>query len=287
MANTHRLKNFNIVMILSKTGKTEFETDYRKAWRLAVEAIRLEEQKQFEEASKNYTMSAEILNKLLEKPLKPELSNQIRNKCFEYQERAELLKSIFEKRVKERTAKTTEISSMILHGPEIGLTVIDILKHAANEIIIMSYLLFDVKTIKAENKIHRILLIETLIQKSKNVVKIRIITSPPDDQLIGNSAWKQGNSIKRLLTESNVQIKLCNFAHSKFIITDNSTILRGSANLTRSGLSGQGDIAEITNDAYVVNYYSTLFNERWSNTHKSCQDCDEKACVKEYSISKL
>ncbi|WXG41656.1 MAG: phospholipase D-like domain-containing protein [Candidatus Freyarchaeum deiterrae] len=271
---------------MSNTRNTEFEKDYRKAWQLAVEAIRLEEQDQFEYASKNYTMSAEILNKLLENPLKPELSSQIRNKYFEYQERAELLKSISEKLGKEKTAKKPETTSIVLHGPEIGLKVIDILKHATNEIIIMSYLLFDVKTISAENKTHRIDLLDTIIQKSKNGVKIRIITSPPDDQLIGNSAEKQGNSIKRLLTESHIQIKLCNYAHSKFIITDNSTILRGSANLTRSGLSGQADIAEITNDEYIINYYSTLFNERWRNVHKSCRDCNENACIKEYSISK-
>jgi phosphatidylserine/phosphatidylglycerophosphate/cardiolipin synthase-like enzyme len=273
------------VITLSNTRKTEFETDYRKAWQLAVEAIRLEEQEQFEDASKNYTMSAEILNKLLEKPLKPEIRNQIRNKCFEYRERAELLKSISEKRRKERTAKKTETTSIVLHGPEIGLKVIDVLKHAANEIMIMSYLLFDVKTIKAENKIHRIDLLDTLIHKSKNGVKTRIITSPPDVQLIGNNAWKQGNSINRLLTEPSIQIKLCNYAHTKFIITDNS-VLRGSANLTGSGLSGRGDIAEITNDEYVVNYYSTLFNERWRNADKTCRDCKEKVCLKEYSIPK-
>lgn len=269
---------------LSNNGKSEFERDYRKAWKLAVEAIRLEQQEQFEEASKNYIMSAEILYKLLEKPLKPELSNRIRNKCFEYKERAELLKSISEKRRRERNAKKTKTTSTVLHGPEIGLKAIEILRDAKSEIMIMSYLLFEVKTIRAENKIHPINLLGTLIQKSKNGVSIRIITSPPDVQLLGKNMWKQSNSIKRLLTESNVQIKLCNFAHSKFIVADGTLVFRGSANLTHSGLSGKGDIAEITNDEYIVNYYTTLFNERWRNVHKSCRDCNEKVCIKEYSI---
>lgn len=285
MANNLSLKNssyYNVIN-LSNNEKTVFERDYRKAWKLAVEAIRLEKQKQFEESSRNYTMSAEILHRLLETPLKQELSNQIKNKFFEYKERAELLKSVSEKQRKEKAPKKAETTSMVLHGPEIGLKVIDILKHTANEIMIMSYLLFDVKTIKAESKIHRINLLDTLIQKSKNGVKLRIITSPPDIQLIGNNAWKQGNSIKRLITESYAQIKLCNFAHSKFIITDNLLILRGSANLTNIGLSGKGDTAEITNDEYIVNYYTTLFNERWRNIHKSCRNCNERVCIKEYS----
>jgi phosphatidylserine/phosphatidylglycerophosphate/cardiolipin synthase-like enzyme len=202
---------------------------------------------------------------------------------LEYKERAELLKSISEKR-KEKATKKTGTTSVVLHGPEIGLKVIEILKNAATEIMIMSYLLFDVKTIKAENKIHRINLLDTLIQKSKNGVKIRIITSPPDIQLLGNNASKQGSSIRKLLTESSVQIKLCNFAHSKFIITDSLLTLRGSANLTNIGLSGKGDTAEITNDEHIVDYYATLFNERWKNIHKSCHNCKEKVCIKEHSI---
>ncbi len=251
---------------------------------LAVDAIRLEELGQFEQASKNYIMSAEILYKLLGKPLKPELRNSIRNKCFEYKDRAELLKSISEKQRIERTDIKIETISMVLHGPEIGLKAIEILRDAASEIMIMTYLLFDVKTIKGENKIHRVDLVDTLIQKSKDGVRIRIITSPPDVHFLGKNAWKQVNSIQRLLTESSVQIKLCDFAYSKFIVADGLVVWRGSANLTGTGLSGKGDIAEITNDDYIVNYYSSIFEERWRNVNKSCQECTEKSCLKEYSI---
>ncbi|MEM3586358.1 MAG: phospholipase D-like domain-containing protein [Candidatus Jordarchaeaceae archaeon] len=270
-----------IVMNLSNNGKAEFERDYRKAWELAVKAVQLEEQKQFEEASKNYIMSAAILSKLLEKPMKPELSSKIRNKCFEYRERAELLRNLSEKkRKKEGDAKKDE-TTIVLHGPEIGLKIIEILRSATSEIMIMSYLVFDVKTIKAENKIHRVNLIDTLIQKSKEGVKIRIITSPPDIQRIGNNASKQGKSVKRIITESDVQVKFCNFAHFKFIVVDGLLTLRGSANLTSIGMAGKGDIAEITDDKYIVNYYSTLFNERWKNIHKSCIGCNERVCTKE------
>ncbi len=285
MANTNSLKNLVLHVInLSHNEKTGFERDYKKAWKLAVDAIRLEELEQFEQAGKNYLMSAEILYKLLAKPIKPELKNSIRNKYFEYKERAELLKSISEEKRKERIEIKPETISIVLHGPKIGLKAIEILRDAASEIMIMSYLLFDVKTIKAESKIHRVNLLDTLIQKSKEGVQIRIITSPPDERLLGKNVWKQGTSIKRLLTESSVQIKLCNFAHSKFIVADGIIIWRGSANLTASGLSGKGDIAEITNDEYIVNYYSTIFEERWRNVNKSCQECNEKSCLKEYSI---
>ncbi|MFB0562142.1 MAG: phospholipase D-like domain-containing protein [Candidatus Lokiarchaeia archaeon] len=269
---------------MSSNEKAEFKRDYKKAWKLAVDAIRLEELGRFEQASKNYVMSAEILYKLFGKPLKPELRNSIRNKCFEYKDRAELLRSISEKRRIERTDIKTETVSMVLHGPEIGLKAIEILRGAASEIMIMSYLLFDVKTIKGENKIHRVDLVDTLIQKSKDGVRIRIITSPPDIQFLGKNSWKQGNSIKKLLTGSSVEIKLCDFAHSKFIVADGLVVWRGSANLTSTGLSGQGDIAEITNDEYIVNYYYTIFEERWRKVNKSCQECGEKSCLKEYSI---
>lgn len=271
---------------LSNNGKTEFRRDYKKAWKLAVDAIRLEELGQFEQAGKNYIMSAEILYKLLGKPLKPELKNSIRNKYFEYKDRAELLKSISSKQRKEITDIKPETISMVLHGPEIGIKAVEILRDAASEIMIMTYLLFDVKTIKAGNKIHRVDLIDTLIQKSKDGLRIRLITSPPDVQSLGKNAWKQGNSVKKLLTGSSVEIKFCDFAHSKFIVADGLLVWRGSANLTSSGLSGKGDIAEITNDEYIVNYYSTIFDERWRNVNKTCQECKEKSCLKEYSIFK-
>jgi phosphatidylserine/phosphatidylglycerophosphate/cardiolipin synthase-like enzyme len=229
-------------------------------------------------------MSTEILYKLLGKPLSPELGKQIKNKCLEYRERAELLKSLSEKRRREKISEKNETISTILHGPEIGLKAIEIIRNAIREIMIMSYLLFEVKTIKSEKQIHQINLLDTLIQKSKNGTIIRIITSPPDIHLLGANVWKQSNSIKRLSTESNVQIKLCNYAHFKFIVADSRLVFRGSANLTHTGLSGRGDTAEITNDEYIVNYYTTLFNERWRNIHKSCRNCNEKVCTKEYSI---
>lgn len=271
---------------LSNDSEGEFERNYRKAWKLAVEAIRLEERKQYQEAYKYYSLSTEILYKLLEKPMNPELGKQIKNKCLEYKDRAELLKSISEKQRREKNSEKTETTYTLLHGPEIGLKAIEILRNATSEIMIMSYLIFEVKTIKSEKQIHKINLLDTLIQKSKNGTIIRIITSPPDIQLLGANVWKQSNSIKRLLTESTVQIKLCNYAHFKFIVADGRLVFRGSANLTHTGLSGKGDIAEITNDQYIVNYYTTLFNERWKNTQKSCRSCNEKVCNKEYPIEK-
>ncbi|MBS7249565.1 MAG: hypothetical protein KIH08_03075 [Candidatus Freyarchaeota archaeon] len=264
--------------------KKWFEKEYRVAWKIVMEAISLEKRGQFKQASENYRKSAEILSKLLEKPIKQELRNSIRNKLYEYRERAELLESIYEKQRKGMQPQKTETASMVLHGPEIGLKAIQILREASSEIMIMSYLLFEVKTLRAENKLYRIDLLDTLIQKSRKGVNIRIITSPPDFQILGKNAWKQGHALIKLLSESNIQIKLCSFAHSKFIVADGLVVFRGSANLTSSGLSGKGDVAEATNDECIINHYSTIFEERWRNTSKSCQDCTEKSCLKEYPI---
>ncbi|MEM2959497.1 MAG: phospholipase D-like domain-containing protein [Candidatus Jordarchaeaceae archaeon] len=271
---------------MSNNEKTRFEKEYKLAWKIATEAINLEKREQFKEASENYRKSAEILSKLLEKPIKQELGNSIRTKLYEYRERAELLESICEKQRKGMQPQKTETASMVLHGPEIGLKAIQILREASSEIMIMSYLIFEVKTLRAENKLYRIDLLDTLIQKSKNGVNIRIITSPPDVQVLGKNAWKQGHALIKILSESNIQIKLCSFAHSKFIVADGLVVFRGSANLTSSGLSGKGDVAEATNDEGIINYYSTIFEERWRNTSKSCQDCTEKSCLKEYPVFK-
>ncbi|MGQ9721127.1 MAG: phospholipase D-like domain-containing protein [Candidatus Jordarchaeum sp.] len=89
-----------------------------------------------------------------------------------------------------------------------------------------------------------------------------------------------GNSLKKLLNESSLRIKFCNFAHSKFIVADGLMVWRGRANLTSGGFSGKRDITEITNDEFTVNYYSTIFEERWRNMSESCQDCAEKSCFK-------
>ncbi|MHA1207914.1 MAG: hypothetical protein ACTSSA_02940 [Candidatus Freyarchaeota archaeon] len=65
-------------MDLDKDARNEFERDYMKAWRLAVEAIRLEEEERLQEASRNYVVSAGILCILLGKTSDPELRNSIR-----------------------------------------------------------------------------------------------------------------------------------------------------------------------------------------------------------------
>ncbi|MEX2706322.1 MAG: phospholipase D family protein [Candidatus Freyrarchaeum guaymaensis] len=225
-------------------------------------------------------VSAGILCTLLGKTSDPELRNSIKAKCFEYRERTELLRSIHE-RVKERSE--VRRISVVLHGPEVGLKALEIIRSAASELLIMSYLIFDVKTIRGRDRVYRIDLLDALIQRSESGVGVRTVTSLPDPQILGNNALSQGDSIKRLLNESNVQVKLCNFAHSKFIVADGMVVWRGSANLTAMGLSGKGDIAEVTDDEHIVEHYYALFEERWLNTDRSCFGCVEKSCLKEYT----
>ncbi len=245
----------------------------------------MEKGEQFKEASENYRKSAEILSKLLEKHIKQELRNSIRTKLYEYRERADLLDSIYEKQRNSMRPQKTETASMVLHGPEIGLKAIQILREASSEIMIMSHLFFQVKTLRTENKLYRIDLLDTLTKNQKRS-KYQNDHPPPDVQVLEKNAWKQGCILIKMLSESNIQIKLCSFAHSKFIVADGLVVYRGSANLTSSGLSEKGDLAEATNDECIINYCSTIFEERWSNISKSCQNCTEKYYLKEYPIFK-
>ncbi len=165
----------------------------------------------------------------------------------------------------------------LLNGISIACTLVEMLERAYQSIRIMVQNFTDVKTITVGTESCEVNLLDRLITKSKEGVKIRIIIREPE--AFGGAATHFQEAVETLLNDAPaIEILVCAQMHIKSVIIDESEVLEGSANFTNKGLSGIGEQATWTNNSEFVNQFIERFDHYWVHQSSECTTCKNRTC---------
>lgn len=165
----------------------------------------------------------------------------------------------------------------LLNGISIACTIVEMLDRAEQSIRIMVQNFTNVKTITVGSESCTVNLLDRLIAKDKEGVKIRIIIRDPER--LGAAGKHFREAVEALLNEApTIEILVCAQMHIKAMIVDESEVLEGSANFTTKGLSGLGEQATWTNNTEFVSQFVTRFDHYWVHQSSECTECKNRTC---------
>lgn len=165
----------------------------------------------------------------------------------------------------------------LLNGISIACTLVEMLDRARQSIRIMVQNFTDVKTVTVGTESCEVNLLERLITKSKEGVKIRIIIREPE--VFGAASKHFQEAVEKLLKDAPaIEILVCAQMHIKSLIIDDAEVLEGSANFTTKGLSGIGEQATWTNNSEFVSQFTTRFDQYWVHQSSECTACKNRTC---------
>ncbi|MFX1575711.1 MAG: phospholipase D family protein [Promethearchaeota archaeon] len=181
----------------------------------------------------------------------------------------------------ESVLQTSEAMEPTLHqllnGISIACTLVEMLERATQSIRIMVQNLTDVKTIAIGTDSCEVNLLDRLIAKANEGVKIRIIIREPE--AFGAASKHFQEAVEKLLQESPaIEILVCAQMHIKSLIVDETEVLEGSANFTAKGLSGIGEQATWTNNSEFVAKFIQRFDQYWIHQSSECTACKNRTC---------
>lgn len=165
----------------------------------------------------------------------------------------------------------------LLNGISIACTLVEMLDRATQSIRIMVQNLTDVKTITVGTESCEVNLLNRLIAKAKEDVKIRIIIREPE--AFGAASKHFQEAVEKLLQDGPaIEILVCAQMHIKSLIIDETEVLEGSANFTAKGLSGIGEQATWTNNSEFVAKFIQRFDQYWVHQSSECSTCKNRTC---------
>lgn len=168
-------------------------------------------------------------------------------------------------------------SHQLLNGISIACTIVEMLDRTTQSIRIMVQNFTDVKTVTVGTESCDINLLDRLISKAKEEVKIRIIIREPE--AFGAASKHFQEAVEKLLQEApTIEILVCAQMHIKSMIIDEAEVLEGSANFTAKGLSGIGEQATWTNNPEFVTQFTTRFDQYWVHQSSECTACKNRTC---------
>jgi phosphatidylserine/phosphatidylglycerophosphate/cardiolipin synthase-like enzyme len=177
----------------------------------------------------------------------------------------------------ERSDLTNSTPHQLLNGISIACTLVEMLDRANRSIRIMVQNFTDVKTVTVGTQSCEINLLDRLIAKSKEGVKIRIIIREPE--AFGSASKHFQEAVEKLLNEApDIEILVCAQMHIKSLIIDEVEVLEGSANFTAKGLSGIGEQATWTTNSEFVTQFIHRFDQYWAHQGSECTACKNRTC---------
>ncbi|PLJ77109.1 phospholipase D-like domain-containing protein [Infirmifilum sp. SLHALR2] len=104
-----------------------------------------------------------------------------------------------------------------------------------------------------------------LIEKSKEGVKVRVLTSaPPEGEL---EHHLEALEILKLSTSDSLEVRIVESLHAKIYIIDKKIAVTGSANLTESGLFRNLEHIEVKMEPKTVEENVKMFENLWANAN--------------------
>ncbi len=190
---------------------------------------------------------------------------------------AEEIESTRDGPVQEFVNDAGAMQHQLLNGISIAHTLVEMLDRATQSIRIMVQNFTDVKTITVGTESCEVNLLNRLIAKANQGVKIRIIIREPE--AFGAASNHFQEAVEKLLQDApSIEILVCAQMHIKSIIIDESEVLEGSANFTAKGLSGIGEQATWTNNTEFVTQFTQRFDQYWVHQSSECTECKKRTC---------
>jgi phosphatidylserine/phosphatidylglycerophosphate/cardiolipin synthase-like enzyme len=166
----------------------------------------------------------------------------------------------------------------LLSGIAIACRLRDMLERASQSIRIMVQNLTDVKTITVGTETCDVHLLDRLIAKANQGVKVQLIVREPE--VFGGLSNHFQQAVERLLQQApSLEILVCAQMHIKAVIVDAAEVLEGSANFTGKGLSGIGEQATWTSNPAFVAKFVERFDHYWTHQSSECTtECKNRTC---------
>jgi hypothetical protein len=179
--------------------------------------------------------------------------------------------------IESSTEESHETHHELLNGIAIACKISDMIDRASKSIRIMVQNFTDVKTITVGTETCYVNLIDRLVTKAEEGVKIRLIIRDPE--AFGGLSDHFRKAVEQLLQRSStIEILVCTQIHIKAIVVDEREVLEGSANFTGKGLSGIGEQATWTSNSDFVSNFVERFDRYWVHQSTECTGCKNRTC---------
>ena len=102
-----------------------------------------------------------------------------------------------------------------------------------------------------------------IFELAKRGIEIKILTTSAVEGTEGEYHRNALQELRKLLSLSNVEVKILDNLHAKLYVVDNKYVISGSANFTLKGMKHNIEHIEIKMDKNSITELSTLFKEMW------------------------